>query len=463
MICIKNIKSIHLTGVCGTAMGNLAVGLKKQGYTVTGSDSGIYPPMSDFLKENGIEIKEYSEENLKGKDLVIIGNAIPRGNVEAEYALNNKIPFTSLPEALNSFFVKDKKLIMVSGTHGKTTTSSLIAFILEYNNLNPSFLIGGIVPQLKTGFKYNRNSEFFVLEGDEYDTAFFDKTSKFLKFIPDYLVVNYIEFDHGDIFDSLKEIKKTFAFLLRKTPEKSIVFFNGDHRTTLSLKEFSRSINKTFGFKKECDYSIEYSGVKEGKSVFKIKTKGKTYTFSSFLHGKHNGRNIGAAFGVCLSLGLKPEQIIKGIENFTGVKRRFEPYYENKEKGIKIIQDFAHHPTAFKYTLETARQLFPGKQIIAFIEPGTNTMRSGKFNKKLKPLSGLADLLIFLPIPSKKKHSIQDNFIPPEGKNIVNLDNKINLIELLKNRDFTDSVFLFMSNAAPWGYLKLIKEFFEGK
>ena len=463
MICVDKVKSIHLTGVCGTAMGNLAVGLKKQGYTVSGSDSGIYPPMSDFLKENGIEIKEYSEENVKGKDLVIIGNAIPRGNVEAEYVLNNRIPFTSLPEALNSFFVRNKKLIMVTGTHGKTTTSSLIAFILEFNKLNPSFLIGGIVPQLKTGFKYREDSEFFVLEGDEYDTAFFDKTSKFLKFTPDYLVINYIEYDHGDIFDSLKDIKKSFIHLLRKTPESSTVFFNQDHKTTLSLKEFSYSQNKTFGFKKDCDFSIKHSGFEGEKSIYTLKTNGQTFTFSSFLHGKHNGRNIAAAFGVCLSLGLKPEKIIKAIENFKGVNRRFELYYENKEKGIKVIQDFAHHPTAFKYTIETTRKLYPNKKIIAFIEPATNTIRSGKFNNKLKLLSGLADLLVFLPVPSKKRHAIKDNFIPPKGKNIVSLENENNLIELLKEKGFSNCVLLFMSNAAPWKYLKSVKEFFEGK
>ena len=419
--------------------------------------------MSDVLKENGIEIKEYSEENIKGKDLVIIGNAIPRGNVEAEYVLNNKIPFTSLPQALNSFFVKDKKLIMITGTHGKTTTSSLTAFILEFNRLNPSFLIGGIVPQLKTGFKYRENSLFFVLEGDEYDTAFFDKTSKFLKFTPDYLVINYIEYDHGDIFDSLKDIKKSFIHLLKKTPSNSTVFFNKDHKTTFSLREFSFSKNKTFGFKRDCDFSIKYLGFDGEKSIYTLKTQGKTHTFSSFLHGKHNGRNIAAAFGVSLSIGLKPEGIIKAIENFKGVKRRFEVYYENKEKGIKVIQDFAHHPTAFKYTIETTRKLYPNKKIIAVIEPATNTIRSGKFNNKLNSLSKSADLVVFLPVPEKKKHSIKDNFVAPEGENIVSLKNENNLIELLNNRDFSTSVFLFMSIAAPWGYLKMVKEFFEGK
>ena len=463
MNCIEWVKTIHLTGVCGTAMGNLAVGLKKQGYIVSGSDSGIYPPMSDFLKENGIEIKEFSEDNVKGKDLVIIGNAIPRGNVEAEYVLNNKIPFTSFPQALNSFFVKDKKLIMITGTHGKTTTSSLIAFILEFNRLSPSFLIGGIVPQLKTGFKYRDNSLFFVLEGDEYDTAFFDKTSKFLKFTPDYLVINYIEYDHGDIFDSLKDIKKSFIHLLKKTPSKSTVFFNKDHKTTFSLREFSFSKNKTFGFKRDCDFSIKHSGFDGEKSTYTLKTQGKTYTFSSYLHGKHNGRNIAAAFGVCLSIGLKPEGIIRAIENFKGVRRRFEVYYENKEKGIKVIQDFAHHPTAFKYTIETTRKLYPDKKIIAIIEPATNTMRSGKFNNKLGSLSKLADLLVFLPVPSKKRHAIKDNFVAPKGENIVSLENENNLIELLKEKGFSNSVLLFMSNAAPWKYLKMVKEFFEGR
>ncbi|BBB32741.1 UDP-N-acetylmuramate: L-alanyl-gamma-D-glutamyl-meso-diaminopimelate ligase [Thermotomaculum hydrothermale] len=463
MICTDKIKKIHLTGICGTAMGNIAVGLKNSGYEITGSDSGVYPPMSDFLKENGIEIFEYSEENVKNKDLVIIGNAIPRGNVEVEFVLDNKIPFTSLPEAVNSFFVKNKKLIMVTGTHGKTTTTSLIAFILEYCGLNPSFLIGGIVPQLKSGFKYSEESKYFVLEGDEYDTAFFDKTSKFLKFTPDFLVINYLEFDHGDIFDSLKDIKKSFIHLLKKCPKNSTVFLNNDHKTTLSLKDYSFSKIKLFGFKKNSDFKVKYAGFKNGKSIYKIKTESNEYTLSSYLHGKHNARNLTAAFSVCYSLGLQPEKIIEAIESFYGVSRRFETYYENEKKGITVIQDFAHHPTAFEYTIKTAKKLYPNKKIIAIIEPATNTMRSGKFGKKLKNSVKQADLTIFLPVPSKKRHSVKDNFTPPEGENIVNLNNKKDFEEFLGKGNFENSVFLFMSNGAPWGYMKMVKKFYQGE
>ncbi len=461
MICTDRIKSIHLIGICGTAMGNLAVGLKNAGYSVSGSDSGIYPPMSDFLAQNGIEIKKYSPDNVENKDLVIIGNAIPRGNVEAEYVLNNKIPFTSLPEAVNSFFVKNKKLVMVTGTHGKTTTSSLIAYILEYNGLAPSFLIGGIVPQLKTGFKYNENSEYFVLEGDEYDTAFFDKTSKFLKFTPDYLVINYLEFDHGDIFESLKEIKKSFIHLLKKCPQNTTVFLNADHGKTLSLKQYAFSKTTTFGFKQNSNYRIKHRGFENGKSIYSIKTEKKEYIFPSFLHGKHNGRNIAAAFAVCLQIGLPPEKIIKAISDFKGVQRRFELLYQNKEKDITLIHDFAHHPTAFKYTIETTKKLYPGKKIVAFIEPGTNTIRSGKFNQRLKSLSKISDILVFLPVPSKKKHSIKDNFVAPQGENIVNLSNERELEKMLEQNDLGNSVLIFMSNASPWNYINRVKEFFE--
>ncbi len=461
MICSNEVKKIHLIGICGTAMGNLAVGLKQSGYQVTGSDSEIYPPMSDFLYNNGIDVKNYSVENVKNKDLVIIGNAIPRGNIEAEYVLNNKIPYTSLPEALNYFFVKNKKLIMITGTHGKTTTSSLIAFILEYNKLNPSFLIGGIIPQLKTGFKYRKDSEYFVLEGDEYDTAFFDKTSKFLKFTPDYLVINYLEFDHGDIFENLKEIKKAFVHLLKKCPQNSTVFLNIDHKYTYNLRKYSYSKTKTFGFKQQADCSIKFLKVKEGRSIYRITANNKEFTVSSLLHGKHNGRNIAAAFGVCLTIGLTPEQIIAGINNFSGVERRFQIYYQNNSKKTILIHDFAHHPTSFKFAIQTAKSVYPDKKIIAIIEPGTNTIRSGKFNKKLKPLSNMVDWLIFLPIPEKKKHAITDNFSPPSGKNILNLKSVEEFEDFLNNNYFSNTVFLIMSNASPWKYISIVKKKLE--
>ncbi len=463
-ICTDRIKTIHFTGICGTAMGNVAVGLKKAGYIVTGSDSGVYPPMSDFLLENGIEILDFSPENVKNTDLVVIGNAIPRGNCEVEYVLNTKIPFASLPQVINSFFVRNKKLIMVTGTHGKTTTTSLIAFVLEKNGLNPSFLIGGVIPQLNTGFKHSENSKYFVLEGDEYDTAFFDKTSKFLKFIPDQLVINYVEFDHGDIFSSMREIKDTFKKLLKICPSNSHIYLNRDHKTTYSLKKHCYSRVKTFGFSDKSNCKIKFNGYKNGKSIIEIQIEDKTsFVIHSKIPGEHNARNIGAAFMVCYEIGIEPEKIVKTLEEFNGVKNRFEEYYFNEKNDSRIILDFAHHPTAMAYTIKTTKEIFSQKKVIAIIEPATNTMRSGKFNKELYNLSNLTDKIVFLPVPSKKRHSVKDNFCPPQGESFIivnNIKEFKNVIKMMENKGI---VFLFMSNGSPFDYIEICKKHLKGK
>ncbi len=462
MICVKEVRKIHLIGICGTAMGNIAVGLKQLGYSVTGSDSGIYPPMSDFLKENRIEIKPYSENNVKSADAVIIGNAIPRGNVEAEYVLNNKIPFLSLPEAINAFFAKDKKIVLITGTHGKTTTSSLIAYILEQNEFNPSFLIGGIIPQLKTGFKYSEQSEYFVIEGDEYDTAFFDKTSKFLKFTPDYLTVNCIEFDHGDIFNNIEEIKKSFVHLLKKCPSKAMVFLNRDDKNTIELENFSFSKTSTFGFDNKSDVKIDSLRIKNGFSIIGLNSNGKYYEIKSFLHGEHNARNIAAAFSVCIALGIEPEKISESISTFKGVARRFEKMFSNSKNAV-IINDFAHHPTAIKYAIKTAKEVYPERKIIAIIEPGTNTVRSGFFNKELSEIPKITDYCIFLPLPKKKKQGASDRFSPPRSSNSLTIKSLNDFREKLETLPEENCVYLFMSNASPWDYIKETENYLKDK
>ena len=228
----------HFIGICGTAMGSVAAALQNRGYTITGSDQNVYPPMSDFLIENDINVSVgHDENNIPDKvDLVVIGNAMSRGNVEVESVLNRKIPYTSLPELIKRYFLQGKRNIVITGTHGKTTTSSIIAHLLNDNGLNPNLMIGGIPLDIGKGGRFTE-SEFFVIEGDEYDTAFFDKRSKFVHYMPEIVVVNNIEFDHADIFNNIEEIKLSFKRMLNIVPENGIVFVNGDDNDAVEVTE----------------------------------------------------------------------------------------------------------------------------------------------------------------------------------------------------------------------------------
>jgi UDP-N-acetylmuramate: L-alanyl-gamma-D-glutamyl-meso-diaminopimelate ligase len=456
-----NKKHIHFVGICGTAMGNVAIGLKNAGHKVTGSDKGAYPPISTLLKNNNIEILNFNENNVKNSDLVVIGNAIPRGNVEAEFVLNNKIPYLSLPETINRFFLKNKKLILVTGTHGKTTTTSLIAHILKYSGLNPSFMIGGIPKNFDTGFYENKQSQYFVMEGDEYDTAFFDKTSKFLKFSPDYLIVNYIEFDHGDIFENINQIKKSFQHLLKRTPSNAKIFLNRDDKNSIELEKHSYSTVKTFGQDKLSDYCLEKVDYIKGKTKFTIKNKNEKYNVYSSLTGIHNGRNVTASFAVAKELGIDTNTVLKAIESFKGVGRRMEKKWENKAKNIEIYEDFAHHPTAIKETLKGAKTKFDNKKVLAIFEPATNTIRSGFFDIELKSALSYADKTIILPIPDKKTVGANDTFNSEvfENSDKFKIITKIEEFEKIFKKHLNENqVVIFLSNGSLQGTLKIAEK-----
>ena len=246
---------IHFSGICGTGMASLAVLLKLRGYKVRGSDDKVYPPMSDFLLQNNIIVLNgFSPNNINSElDLVVIGNALSRGNREIEEILESKIPYISMSELLKKYFISGKTSLVVTGTHGKTTTSSLLAWVFEHANLKPGFFIGGIAENFGSSCRDGKG-EFFITEGDEYDTAFFDKRSKFLHYLPDQLILNNLEFDHADIFDSIEEIRKTFRLLLRLIPEKGIIVANGDDENVLNVLESAYSQKITFGFGENCDF-----------------------------------------------------------------------------------------------------------------------------------------------------------------------------------------------------------------
>ncbi len=377
MPAINEARSIHFVGICGTAMASVAAALKERGYIVSGSDQGIYPPMSTFLKGRDIEARPFSEDNLAHKpDLVVIGNAISRGNLEVELTLEQKLSYCSLPELLKHHFLHGKRSLVVSGTHGKTTTASLLAWILEHNGLNPSFLIGGIPNNLGQGARFTE-SDWFVLEGDEYDTAFFDKRSKFVHYLPEAVVINNLEFDHADIFSSLNEIQTSFQRLINIVPRNGLLLANGDESNLRPLINIGHCPVRRFGLSNECEEQADKLLYDENGSSFRL---GRS-EFRIPMIGELNVRNALAALLMARYTGLSDAQIQTGFDSFTGIRRRME--IRGEVKGITVIDDFAHHPTAIRETLKALGRRFPDRRIWAIFEPRSNTTRRNHFQTEL--------------------------------------------------------------------------------
>jgi len=369
-------------------MASVAAALKERGYTITGSDQGIYPPMSTFLEERDIEASPYSESNLTHKpDLVVIGNAISRGNLEAELTLEQKLPYCSLPELLKHHFLRGKRSLVISGTHGKTTTASLLAWILEHNGLNPSFLIGGIPNNLGQGARFTE-SDWFVLEGDEYDTAFFDKRSKFVHYLPEAVVINNLEFDHADIFSSLNEIQTAFQRLINIIPRNGLLLANGDESNLKPLININHCPVRRFGLSNACEEQADNLLYDENGSRFRI---GKS-EFRIPMIGELNVRNALAALLMARYTGLSDSQIQAGFDSFKGIRRRME--IRGEVKGITVIDDFAHHPTAIRETLKALDRRFPNRRIWAIFEPRSNTTRRNHFQTELAAALSLAKYVI---------------------------------------------------------------------
>tara|TARA_B100000965_G_scaffold319759_1_gene280708 strand:+ start:687 stop:2024 length:1338 start_codon:yes stop_codon:yes gene_type:complete len=369
-------------------MASVAAALKERGYTITGSDQGIYPPMSTFLEERDIEASPYSESNLTHKpDLVVIGNAISRGNLEAELTIEQKLPYCSLPELLKHHFLRGKRSLVISGTHGKTTTASLLAWILEHNGLNPSFLIGGIPNNLGQGARFTE-SDWFVLEGDEYDTAFFDKRSKFVHYLPEAVVINNLEFDHADIFSSLNEIQTAFQRLINIIPRNGLLLANGDESNLKPLININHCPVRRFGLSNACEEQADNLLYDENGSRFRI---GKS-EFRIPMIGELNVRNALAALLMARYTGLSDSQIQAGFDSFKGIRRRME--IRGEVKGITVIDDFAHHPTAIRETLKALDRRFPNRRIWAIFEPRSNTTRRNHFQTELAAALSLAKYVI---------------------------------------------------------------------
>ena len=394
------VSHIHIMGVCGTGMASLAGMLKDSGYIVTGSDENVYPPMSDFLASCNIKIqKGYSAENLsKQPDLVVVGNTIRKSNPEAQALAGLGIPYVSFPQALAHYFLADKTSLVVTGTHGKTTTSSILASLLDKAGLTPGFMIGGLVQAF--GRNYNLGSSpYFVVEGDEYDTAFFDKGPKFLHYQPQIAIVTSIEFDHADIYADLEAIKLSFARLMAIMPKDGCVVACFDDPVVQEIAGKAQCEVQSYGLDTGSEWTINNLEVKPGTTSFDVVHKGKFYSSCKCpMPGRHNALNGLAVIAVLDRLGLDKEAVIAGLSSFEGVRRRQE--VRGVINNITVIDDFAHHPTAVRETLTALKQAYEGQRLVAVFEPRTNSSRRRIFQNDYVSAFDRADILLVRePVP----------------------------------------------------------------
>ncbi len=393
---------IHLIGICGTAMASLAGMLQERGFHVTGSDAAAYPPMSTFLESLGIPVAQpFAEANLDpSPDLVVVGNALSRGNVELERVLDKRIPFCSLPQILHDEFLVGKDVLVVAGTHGKTTTTSMLAWIFETAGLQPSFLIGGIPENFGRSFGLGEGKHF-ILEGDEYDTAFFDKGPKFMHYFPDSVILTSVEFDHADIYKDLDAVETAFKRLVNLVPRRGriVAFDSGASQS----KSIDRCLQKTF-----CPverYGVSDAGgdsagwrianlkLGEERTSWSVLRDGKPWADFNFpLGGEYNVWNATAAAAMSANYSISKEAIAKALATFRSVKRRLEVKAE--VNGITIIDDFAHHPTAIEQTIRALRARYPQSRLWVVLEPRSNTMRRNVLQDALARSLALADRVV---------------------------------------------------------------------
>ncbi len=401
-------------------MGSVAAALKARGFRVTGSDENVYPPMSTFLASSGVVVREgYRAENVPDDaDVIVIGNAMKRGNPEVEAVLNRKLNYLSLPEVLKMFFLRGRHNLVVTGTHGKTTTSALLAHTLRVGGLDPGFMIGGIAENLGCGALLN-DSKHYVIEGDEYDTAFFDKRSKFLHYLPELLIINNIEFDHADIFPDLGAILTSFKHLLRIVPGEGCVLVNGDDPNCLALAEESPAPFLEVGFSPNAAHQI--SGVSYGADGSRFRLLDHEFRIPQI--GEFNVRNAAMAAVAARFYGVETEVVAEALACFAGVKRRQQ--VRGVAGGVTVVDDFGHHPTAIRQTIGAMRHKFPGARVWAVFEPRSNSTRRNVFQDSLPEALSKADGVLLTKIarldqippaqrldPERLRHDIEAHGIP---------------------------------------------------
>ncbi len=444
-------------------MASVAAAMKDKGFEVTGSDTNVYPPMSTFLAERKIEVMSaYAESNLAHKpDLVVIGNAISRGNPEVEAVLDHKLRYCSLPELLKEFFMQGKRVIVVSGTHGKTTTTSLLTWVFEHNKLNPSFLIGGIPNNLGQGARFT-DSEWFIIEGDEYDTAFFDKRSKFAHYLPEVAVINNLEFDHADIFPDLASIQKSFGHLIRLIPRNGVLLANGDDANIAPLLNVNFCPVKRFGLGEE--NAVRGFNLKYGPTASQFEIP--SFKFQIDMVGELNVRNALAVVAAAKHCGLKNQQIQDAFTTFRGIKRRME--IKGIAGGVTVVDDFGHHPTAIRETLKALRLKFANQKIWAVFEPRSNTTRRNVFQTELALAFADADAVVVAEVAKLEQIAADQRLDPAQlmadikssGKSAEYLPTADAIVEHLRKHVGGGEVVCVFSNGGFGGiHAKLLSAF----
>ncbi|HHD63856.1 MAG TPA: UDP-N-acetylmuramate:L-alanyl-gamma-D-glutamyl-meso-diaminopimelate ligase, partial [Desulfobulbaceae bacterium] len=390
----ESCRHIHVMGICGTGMAALAGMLKEQGYQITGSDENVYPPMSDFLADLDIKVMAgYGRENLNPvPDLVVVGNVIRAVNSEAEALVDLQVPYVSMPQALGHFFLAGHLPLVVAGTHGKTTTSSLLATALHRAGASPGFMIGGIVEAFGRNFRLGKG-DYFVVEGDEYDTAFFNKVSKFLHYRPYCALLTSIEFDHADIFPDLAAIKTSFAEFVTLIPAEGVLVACMDDPVVAEIAGRANCPVLSYGCDTTCLYQLRDLQVRGLSSEFSVYKKGqKLGRFTLPLPGLHNGLNGTAVIALMDHLGFSLEAVAHGLATFEGVKRRQQ--IRGEIGGVTVIDDFAHHPTAVRETVNALRLAWPDRRLVTVFEPRTNSSRRSIFQDRYAEAFDASDMIV---------------------------------------------------------------------
>jgi len=450
----ENVKKVHLIAVCGTGMGALASMLKDMGFEVTGSDRKIYPPMSGFLAKKGIKVADgFNGKNITSDtDLVVVGNVVSKDNIEVVETDKMGLYFCSMPQALNRFIAAGKKPVIITGTHGKTTTSSMLAWILYKAGLDPTFMIGGLLKNFDSNYRLGKGRHI-IIEGDEYDTAFFDKGPKFMHYDPYVSVLTSVEFDHADIFKDMNQVKEAFGrFISSITQKSTLVAFDGDKNLEELISGKKCKVER-YGQYIDSTWRIQNISIDPPWTFFEVLKQGRAFgTFKTNLIGMHNLLNILSTISVADRLNIPCEVIAGALETFKGIKRRQE--VRGIKRGITVMDDFAHHPTAVKETISAARPFYTGGRIVAVFEPRTNSSMRKVFQNIYPGSFESADLICIRKPPLLEKIPHAERFsseklvddLKNQGKDAYFFSNTESIIDFLVDRAKPGDLILIMSN-----------------
>jgi UDP-N-acetylmuramate: L-alanyl-gamma-D-glutamyl-meso-diaminopimelate ligase len=454
-----NRRKIHLTGICGTGMGSLAGLLAEAGHEVRGSDENVYPPISTMLERQGIQILSgYRPSNLEwGPELVVIGNIVTRNNPEGEEVLRRGLEYRSFPQAVDEFFLRDRHPVVIAGTHGKTTTSALLAWVLEEAGRGPSWLVGGVLRGQERSFHLGRG-EHFVIEGDEYESSYFDKGSKFLHYRPRTAVLTSVEFDHAEMFKDLDAVKRAFVDFLAIIPEEGTLVFCADDVLARALSVSCRGRRVDYGVREKATWvGRTRKATPEGILFDVFRGNERFASYSSPLTGNHNLQNMLAVTAACFHLGLGPDEIGLGLASFPGVKRRQE--IRGVQRGVRVVDDFAHHPTAVRGTIAALAERFAGDRLWAVFEPRTNTSRRAVFQGEYAEAFDQADEVIIAAVDHPERAPKDDRFsaerlveeLMQRGISARYVPEVPSIVELLARECREGDVVLVMSNGSFGG------------